>query len=100
MINNQVNYIMENAFSEKIGQDWLKNLLKESVVTVVFTKVDGSEREMKATLKEDLLPVVEKTDTTKPERKKSDEVLAVFDTEAEGWRSFRWDSIVSIRFDI
>jgi hypothetical protein len=91
---------MENAFSEKIGQDWLKNLLKESVVTVVFTKVDGSEREMKATLKEDLLPVVEKTDTTKPERKKSDEVLAVFDTEAEGWRSFRWDSIVSIRFDI
>ena len=100
MINNQVNYIMENAFSEKIGQDWLKGLLKDSVVTVVFTKVDGSEREMKATLKEDLLPVVESTGTPKPERKKSDEVLAVFDTEAEGWRSFRWDSIVSIRFDL
>ena len=92
--------MIENAFSEKIGQDWLKGLLKDTVVTVVFTKADGSEREMKATLKEDLLPVAETTGTTKPERKKSADALAVFDTEAEGWRSFRWDSIKSIRFDL
>lgn len=97
---NQVNYMIENAFSEKIGQDWLKGLLKDTVVTVVFTKADGSEREMKATLKEDLLPVAESTGTAKPERKKSEDALAVYDTEAEGWRSFRWDSIKSIRFDI
>lgn len=92
--------MIKNAFSEKIGQDWLKNLLKDTVVTVVFTKADGSEREMKATLKEELLPVVESTGESKPARKKSEEVLAVYDTEAEGWRSFRWDAIKSIRFDI
>jgi hypothetical protein len=26
----------------------------------------------------------------------SDETLAVFDVEAQGWRSFRWDSLTKI----
>ena len=98
---NQVNYMIENAFSEKVGQDWLKGLLKDTVVTVVFTKADGTEREMKATLQESVLPEVQQDfGSDAPVRAKSKDALSVWDVDANGWRSFRWDSIKSIRFDL
>ena len=52
---------------------------------------------MQATLSEELIPKVEKSATT---RKKSDEALAVWDIEAEDWRSFRWDSVKTINFSL
>ena len=87
----------KNAFDDETGREWLRVLLRERVVGVVFTKKDGTERVMQATLSEELIPKVEKSATT---RKKSDEALAVWDTEAEGWRSFRWDSVKTINFSL
>lgn len=92
-----------NVFTDDVAKKWLKDLLKTDVVTVIFTKSDGSERSMKATLSEKLIPVVTEavvSDKPKKERKVSDEVLPVYDTEAQGWRSFRWDSIKQIQFDL
>jgi CBS domain-containing protein len=40
------------------------------------------------------LPVVDENNP-KPVRKSNPDVVAVYDLEAQGWRSFRWDSIVS-----
>lgn len=69
--------------------------LKEQVCKVVFTKANGDTRVMHATLKESMLP--EQIDLEESVQKKSKKpnpnVLAVFDVEAKGWRSFRWDSI-------
>jgi hypothetical protein len=92
---------MKHAFSEKVGQDWLKGLLNERVVSVVFTKTDGTERKMNATLQEGVLPEVQKDfGSDAPVRAKSKDALAVWDVDAQGWRSFRWDSIKSVRFDL
>ncbi len=75
--------------------DWLKGLLKEGTVEITFEKKDGSTREMKATLKEDVVtPYEKKSDKVKKETK---EVLAVFDIEKNDWRSFRLDSIKQIK---
>ncbi len=68
--------------------------LKESVATVTFTKKDGTERVMKATLQTEFMPVVD-SDKPKTKKKVNEEVVAVFDTEANGFRSFRIDSVVS-----
>lgn len=74
----------------------LKECLQKGVVKVVFTKKDGSEREMICTLRSDYLPV---SSETKPlnesARKENDEVLAVWDINNAGWRSFRYDTIKS-----
>ena len=75
-------------------REQLKNLLKENVLSVTFLKKDGSERTMLCTLKPDLFPVQEATETTK-ERKENLDVLQVYDTENNGWRSFRLDSIIT-----
>ena len=71
--------------------DTLKNLLHSNVVEVVFTKVNGEKRVMKCTLQESFLPE-QKGDT---ERKKNENVLAVYDIDSNDWRSFRFDSVIS-----
>jgi len=68
--------------------------LHSGIITVVFTKVDGTERTMKCTLNREYLP--EQTDIQEHETKsktKPDTSIAVWDVEKEAWRSFRWDSI-------
>lgn len=90
----------KNTFDDEFSREWLKNLLKERVVGVVFTKKDGSERAMKATLNEKYVPIVLESENSSVVRKKSEDSLPVWDIEAQGWRSFRWDSIKSVDFTL
>lgn len=71
----------------------LKQLLQETVVNVTFTKKDGTLRTMPCTLNEALIPAEHAPKNADPERKRSEEAQAVYVTDAEGWRSFRWDSV-------
>lgn len=68
----------------------LKNL-KESECKVVFTKTNGEQREMRCSLKADLLPSF--SDTEKRTKKDNPDVQPVYDLDLKGWRSFRWDSL-------
>jgi hypothetical protein len=69
--------------------------IKNSDVTVLFTKKDGTDREMLCTLAESLIPSDKrpKTENTKF----SDDALRVFDLDKKEWRSFRWDSIKTVK---
>ena len=80
----------------KKSPEQIKNLLKtvDTGIMVTFTKADGTERKMKATLFADLLPPKE-TETTKT-IKESTDAIRVYDLEKKAWRSFRYDSIISI----
>ena len=69
--------------------------LHKGVVTVEFTKVNGEYRKMQATLKEDMLPAVTVSETQST-RKKNEDALSVWDVNAEGWRSFRWDKVQTV----
>jgi hypothetical protein len=74
--------------------DYLKQALLDDVVFVLFVKKDGTERRMTCTLKPDLLPA--QTDLEEAVQKKTSnpDVLAVWDLENQGWRSFRYDSVI------
>jgi len=76
----------------------LKNLLEQNVVTVDFLKLDGDKRVMTCTLREDIKPAATKTDamSQKKVREVSDAVVSVWDVNAKGWRSFRYDRINSV----
>ena len=72
----------------------LKKLLLENVMSVTFTKKDGTKREMICTLMAEHLPPVEKQEDNEAKTKKqSEESIAVWDLEKKAWRSFRIDSI-------
>ena len=71
-------------------------LMKEGVVTVEFTKVNGDYRKMEATLQPERMPEVVAEIEEKAPKKKSDTSLSVWDVNAEGWRSFRWDKLQTV----
>ena len=76
----------------------LKLQLEQNVVVVDFTKLNGDKRVMTCTLREDIKPPATKTDTMsqKKIREMSDAVVNVWDVNAKGWRSFRYDRINSV----
>ena len=86
----------------KIGWDQiaLKNQLKEKICRVTFTKVDGSTRIMNCTLNTSMIPAEVSEETKKRTKTENAEVQAVYDVEAQGWRSFRWASVTNFRTDL
>lgn len=82
-------------------REFVVPLLKDGVAVVNFVKKNGETRSMSCTLKSDLLPKVEVNENTeKSSRKVNNEVLAVYDVNANGWRSFRLDSVTSVEFGV
>jgi hypothetical protein len=75
----------------------LKETLENGIATVTFEKVDGTLREMRCTLQADMLPkqlLREEGDAS--HRTTPDTVLAVWDLDQGGWRSFRVDSVKNV----
>ena len=95
----------ESSVSETVAnlkgiptKEELKLLLSQNVVTVDFTKLDGDKRVMTCTLREDIKPVATKADpmSQKKVREVSDAVVSVWDVNAKGWRSFRYDRVNAV----
>ena len=76
----------------------LKFQLEQNVLVVDFNKISGDKRVMTCTLREDMKPPATKTDTMsqKKVRAISEEVVSVWDVNAKGWRSFRYDRINAV----
>jgi hypothetical protein len=74
----------------------IEAVLRQGECEVVFTKNDGTERQMVCTLHPRYLPVPEEADPSKPKkvRPPNPHVVACWDVEEEGWRSFRIDAII------
>jgi|TARA_R110000744_G_scaffold248700_1_gene365078 hypothetical protein len=75
-------------------KDEIKDMLKAGSVRIEFIKANGARREMNATLSEQIIVVAPVIEGSAAGTKKSNEfALPVWDVDAVGWRSFRWDSL-------
>ena len=74
------------------------DLVKNNVVEVTFTKLNGDKRVMTCTLIESYLPVATKDDamSQKKVRELNTEAMSVWDVNANGWRSFRLDRVTKL----
>ena len=82
-----------------IERDELERKLKTQIMEVSFTKINGDKRVMECTLSPIVLPQATKKDPLTQEkiRKINEEVLSVWDTKAEGFRSFRMANITEVK---
>lgn len=78
--------------------DDLYAMLKENVLQITFTKLNGDVRSMPCTLMESHLPPAKKDEpiTQKKVREMSNTVIPVWVTDAKGFRSFRYDRITKV----
>jgi hypothetical protein len=81
---------------------WLKSHLRMGSVIVVFTKKDGTERVMKCTTDPTIIMFKDPSSVEAKEstRKINESIMPVYDLEANTWKSFRWDSIKQVRFEL
>lgn len=73
-------------------RDDMINELRTRNCRVIFTKTNGEERDMVCTLVEETIPEANKP---KVGGEYNQEVIRVWDVNAEGWRSFRVDAVKS-----
>ena len=93
-----------------IFRNWVRELLNVAEITVTFVKADGTVRDMRCTLDQDLIPpqppraekpardtvdgiVRESREVTKPEESHTQKV---FDLDVSAWRSFRYDRLKKV----
>ena len=82
-----------------IEREELQALLQEKVMEVTFTKINGDKRIMECTLQASVLPPAKKDEpiTQKKVRAINPEVMSVWDTNANGFRSFRMANILELK---
>lgn len=89
-----------------MNKEQIIDLIKTDKVVVTFRKADGTKRMMLATLSEAYLPEAPQVDPTAPPKRTrmaNPDVQNVWDIEAEGWRSFKWSTLISAngeRFEV
>jgi hypothetical protein len=89
---------MSNAVTRKYEREEVISLLSKNVCNVVFTKRDGSKRDMVCTRRPDMLPPVKKTEPAKSgsANPRPENVIVAFDLDKDAWRSFDLDTILSL----
>ena len=92
-------YVNASEKEREIMRDWVRGLLLEREVTVDFEKATGELRSMKCTLRADLGAKYNMTESSNP-KKPNPDVCVVWDTGQQAWRSFRWDRVKRIQFDL
>jgi hypothetical protein len=71
-------------------------ILSKGIHQVTFTKVDGVERTMPCTLDPTILPKIDINEEKRIPRKLNPDVLRVYVTDIEQWRSFRIENVIDI----
>jgi hypothetical protein len=81
-------------------KDQVRKLLHDSKdLRIVFTKKDGTDREMSCTLNESKIPSEKQPKSEGAESTTSGSALRVFDTQKQEWRSFRWESVKEVSYE-
>jgi hypothetical protein len=73
----------------------LRAQLAKNLCEITFTKVDGTLRTMPCTLKRELLPEVALNEHHKTKAVNYD-VLSVWCTDKQAWRSFRVENVTNV----
>ncbi len=91
----------EKEFEE--FKTWTLGLLHDrntKDLRITFTKRDGTEREMHCTLVEEAIPQAKQPKTQTEGSSAAGSAVRVFDVEKQEWRSFRWDSVTKVSFNL
>lgn len=86
---------MDNSTTNQQRWKEIFDTLAHNLCEVTFTKVDGSLRTMPCTLKTELLPARALTEHHKT-RVINYDVISVWCTDRQAWRSFRVDNVKSL----
>jgi hypothetical protein len=77
-------------YSQPNNRQLIREQLASGLVRLTFTRADGTVRLMTATLAADRIPPLPAYNHAGPP---NEQLQVVWDTEANAWRSFRWERL-------
>jgi len=81
----------------ELDKEEILEILKSGETAVMFTKVDGTRRNLHCTLKMELIPKLAfPAESISGKKKLSEDVIRVWSLGDEAWRSFRIDSVITV----
>lgn len=89
---------LEQFVWNNVDKKWIKEILSQMTVKLKFVKKDGSIREMNCTRAVYEIPVERKPKGSN--RIINNDILPVYDVDLGEWRSFRYDSLKEIFFNL
>ena len=98
-------YLQADEAERGVFREWVTDALRTDGIVVEFVKTDGTLRKMSATLDPLVVPptpepkVLAEGEVARV-KKANTEVCSVWDIEAKGWRSFRFDKVNSIQLSV
>ena len=81
------------------SREVLLELLSKELVEVTFNKLDGDQRVMTCTLRSNYLPEAKRDDALSQTKVRNleEKTIVVWDTNANAWRSFRYDRVTNVK---
>jgi hypothetical protein len=96
----QMKLFEDVGFDDKERIAEIKEDLRSNIMEVTFTKKDGEQRVMTCTLVTEAIPVDKRpkplAEGEEPKPVK-EHLQSVWDIKAEGWRSFIWANVTSVK---
>jgi|APGre2960657423_1045063.scaffolds.fasta_scaffold55657_3 hypothetical protein len=74
-------------------KDDVLTILRAGTATIEFVKVDGSVRNMNATLNESRIAYTRPIEGSSTTRKIPEHTCSVWDLDDNAWKSFRWENL-------
>jgi len=91
-----------SSMTNTITSEALHTLLLENECVIMFTKINGEQREMPCTLRADIVPptpepkVLTEGEVAKV-KKPNPDIMNVWCTDKKEWRSFRLANFISVK---
>jgi len=85
---------------EQNERETLKHNLQRMNARVRFSKATGEIREMNCTLRKEAIPAPPTKKKTETQRKTNPDVLPVWDLDENAWRSFRYENVLDVVYNI
>ena len=76
---------------------FLREVLSLHEVVITFIKKDGTERVLRGTTNFEAIPTEYHPEDGKEKKYDKDKLCTIFDLDAQGWRSFSYDSLKGIK---
>ena len=96
----QMKLYEEIGFDDPERNSEVKEDLRSNIMEVTFTKKNGEQRVMTCTLVTEAIPVENRpkplAEGEEPKPVK-EHLQSVWDIKAEGWRSFIWANVISVK---
>ena len=94
----QTKVFTKEEIDEELSKEMIEEDLEKGIVHVVFRKRDRAKRILRGTTNRGFIPRSKHPKEGGLEKRAREDQISVFDIDIQDWRSFRFSSVLQVKF--